>query len=400
MGRKISGDRGDERKELERFLGSQSLDDLAKGIKSQPRDLGLEADPAHEREIRNQNPKDEDYQAKLWEYHNRLTEDYQATLKQYHLKLVAHIILASTVGRSTDEIRRELNSIGIMLCYNVIDEMIFRWRAALAQSWPDDLGERLGGIAEAGPGSLRDRRNDVECTLLSGRKKTISLDKLVESGEVWYGSLDVSPHEVLYRSQYGEWILVSEPIHWGTGEYSIEARELTSAQSHAWFCENQIDLPDLLKGVDSPQPATAGASQARSPGFLINEAAPPEGDREPTEALADPVTLNQAADCKPEKKEQPAPTLDPLDENSLADALLAKGFTIEAAFVRHFKGRQVTTWQEIVEAVCPGEEREWGTVKTWTIRVKNALADVAPRCRLTFSTSQREFKVIKKTLPE
>jgi hypothetical protein len=305
MFRRISGDRVDPRKELQQFLGGQSLADLAKGIQSQPSDLRLEPDPAHERELRNQNPKNEDYQAKLWDYHNRLAEEYQATRKEYHLKLVAYIILASTVGRSTDEIRRELNSNGIMLAYRVIDEMIFRWRAALAQSWPDDLRERLGGIAEAGPGSLHDRRNDVECTLLSGRKKTISLDKLVESGEVWYGSLDMSTHEVLYRSQYGEWILVSETIHWGTGEYSIEARELTSAQSHAWFRENQIDLPDSLKGLE------------------------PVGFRDPAKDSSDPLTT---PGTPPEATTQAKGTrsLSPDELTATMKDLLTGAFNLEA----------------------------------------------------------------------
>ena len=236
MGRRISED---ERKELQRFLGGQNLAELAKGINSQPKDLGLEADPACE--LR---PKDEEYRAKLWEY---LTEEYQAKREGYYLKLVAYIILASIVGRSTKEIQRELKDNSIMWSYNNVDEMIFRWRAALAQGWPDDLGERLSGIAAAGRGSLRDRRNDVECTLLDGRKKAISLDKLVEPS---YGSLDTSPDEVLYRSQYGEWILVSESINWVTGEHSIEAKELTPAQAHTWFWKNQIDLPDSLEGID------------------------------------------------------------------------------------------------------------------------------------------------------
>jgi hypothetical protein len=88
------------------------------------------------------------------------------------------------------------------------------------------------------------------------------------------------------------------------------------------------------------------------------------------------------------------------DENAIADRLLEKGYSIEAAFVRHFKGLQSCTCQEIIEAVCPSEEREWATVKTWTNRVKNALAEVVPRCRLSFSTSQREMRVVKKLLPE
>ena len=219
----ISGDRRDE---LQRFLGGQSLAELARGINSQPKDLALEVDPELQK-------NDEECRAKLLEYP---TEECQAKREEYYLKLVAYIILASTVGRSTREILRDLRGSDIMWSYNNVDEMIFRWKAALAQGWPDDLRERLSGISAAGRGSLRDRRNDVECTLLDGRKKAISLDKLVEPS---YGSVDASPDEVLYRSQYGEWILVSD-----------EARELTPIQAHAWFWKNQIDLPDSLQGID------------------------------------------------------------------------------------------------------------------------------------------------------
>ena len=250
MKKSSSGNSVKERGELQGFLGNVSLSDLAKGINSQPKDFGLEADPGYEKELRKQNPKDDEYQAKLVEYHNRLTEDYRAKLKEYHLKVAAHIILADIVGQPIEEIQRALNEHNVMLSYKNLDEMILRWRKAQAEGWPDNLRERLSGIAQCAPGSRRDRQNDVECTLLNGRKKAISLDQLAESGEVWHGNLDTSPDEVLYRTQYGEWILVSEPIDWGTGKCSIEARELTPAQAHAWFWENQIDLPDSLKGID------------------------------------------------------------------------------------------------------------------------------------------------------
>jgi hypothetical protein len=229
----ISGNSGKERGELQRFLGNVSLSDLAKGINSKPEDFGLQVEGCDEFEVR-----------------ERKSEDYRAKLEEYRLKITAHVILANIEGCSTKEIQRVLNEHNIMLTYKNLDEMIFRWRKAQAEGWPDDLRERLSGIAQCAPGSLRDRRNDVECTLLNGRKKAISLDKLAESGEVWHGNLDTSPDEVLYRTQYGEWILVSEPIDWGTGKCSIEARELTPAQAHAWFWENQIDLPDSLKGID------------------------------------------------------------------------------------------------------------------------------------------------------
>jgi len=233
MKKSISGNSGKERGELQRFLGKVSLSDLAKGINSKPEDFGLQVAGCDELELR-----------------ERKSEDYRAKLEEYWLKITAHVILANIDGCSTKEIQRALNEHNIMLSYKNLDEMIFRWTKAQAEGWPDGLRERLSGIAQCAPGSRRDRQNDVECTLLNGRKKAISLDKLAESGAPWYGSVDTSPDEVLYRTQYGEWILVSEPIDWGTGKCSIEARELTPAQAHAWFWENQIDLPDSLKGID------------------------------------------------------------------------------------------------------------------------------------------------------
>ncbi len=233
MKKSISGNSGKERGELQRFLGNVSLSDLAKGINSKPEDFGLQVEGRDEFEVR-----------------ERKSEDYRAKLKEYRLKITAHVILANIDGCSTKEIQRALNEHNIMLSYKNLDEMIFRWRTAQAEGWPDDLRERISGIAQCAPVSLRDRQNDVEYTLLNGRKKAISLDQLAESGEVWHGNLDTSPDEVLYRTQYGEWILISEPIDWGTGKCSIEARELTPAQAHAWFWENQINLPDSLKGID------------------------------------------------------------------------------------------------------------------------------------------------------
>lgn len=92
---------------------------------------------------------------------------------------------------------------------------------------------------------------------------------------------------------------------------------------------------------------------------------------------------------------------DQLDEDAIADALAARGYQLEAVFVRHFKGRQSTTQHDLVRAVCGDEDmREWSTVKTWVNRVKNALLDVDRTCRLSFSTSSRDFRVIKRIPPE
>jgi hypothetical protein len=105
-----------------------------------------------------------------------------------------------------------------------------------------------------------------------------------------------------------------------------------------------------------------------------------------------------AADSEGEK--QSPKTFAPLDEAAVASALLEKGHALEAAFVRHFRNRSSSSWLDVIEAVCPGEEREWGTVKTWVNRVNNALADVDPDCPLRFSTSQRSHMIIKRILPE
>lgn len=119
-----------------------------------------------------------------------------------------------------------------------------------------------------------------------------------------------------------------------------------------------------------------------------------EGENKPPEAPTELAKPHQ------EKQSNSSDGINPLDETVIADALVARGYTLEAAFVRHFKSRKTTTSDAIVEAVCPGENRDWSTVKTWVNRVKNALIDLDPHCRLSFSTSQREYLVIKRLLPE
>lgn len=95
--------------------------------------------------------------------------------------------------------------------------------------------------------------------------------------------------------------------------------------------------------------------------------------------------------------DQAVPT-DRLDEIAYADKLLERGFPLFAAFVRHFHGRTSTTWQNILEAVCPGEERDWATVRTWANRVNNALREIDPECPLRFHTRERSYLVVKERL--
>jgi hypothetical protein len=102
---------------------------------------------------------------------------------------------------------------------------------------------------------------------------------------------------------------------------------------------------------------------------------------------------SDASPSPPEAAAQP-------DEIAIANALGAKGYHLEAAFVRHFKGRQSTAWDDLVEAVCPGEERSWSTVGTWANRVHNALLNLPPDCRLRFRMSSRGHLIIKTVPPE
>jgi integrase len=90
---------------------------------------------------------------------------------------------------------------------------------------------------------------------------------------------------------------------------------------------------------------------------------------------------------------------DPLDLIAIANALRQKGLTLEGAFIEHFHRRQQATHDEIVEAVCPGEERDWATIKTWVNRVKNALSDLGVAHRLSFRTTIRGYLVIRETPP-
>jgi hypothetical protein len=142
-------------------------------------------------------------------------------------------------------------------------------------------------------------------------------------------------------------------------------------------------------------------------------AGPPVGSS-PSFGSDRPSDRTEAAAEQPARRPEGEPAADPtqphrnvrqsadeLDEDAIADALAALGYQLEAVFVRHFKGRQSTTWQDLVKAVCGDEGvRDWNTVKTWVNRVKNALREYDRQCRLSFSTSSRDFRVIKRIEPE
>jgi hypothetical protein len=85
------------------------------------------------------------------------------------------------------------------------------------------------------------------------------------------------------------------------------------------------------------------------------------------------------------------------DEIAIADLLVSNGHALEGAFVRHFKDKRTSPFEKVVEAVTPGEEREWATVKTWVTRVNNAIYKVDPKCRISFSTTIHGRLVAKDT---
>jgi hypothetical protein len=137
-------------------------------------------------------------------------------------------------------------------------------------------------------------------------------------------------------------------------------------------------------------------SAATKPKTTSGTAARPiEGEPAP----ACPADARPAAAVVPGKVRLKAQPI--IDEIAIAEALTAKKYHLEAAFVRHFKGRQTSPWLDVIDAVCGHDvERAWETVKTWVNRVNNALLDLKPPCRLKFHTSQREHLVIKDTPPK
>jgi hypothetical protein len=185
-------------------------------------------------------------------------------------------------------------------------------------------------------------------------------------------------------------------LRWGG--FDLKARlfeEVPRARDLVLYIKDELKeplTPDVLDKVRGLLSERQGLSPEGADSLLIDDAVKALRFKGPSPAP--PPSGTEAAKDTPE-------AVGPPDEIVVADALAAKGFTLESAFVRHFKGRRTTTWQEIVEAVCGhDEEREWGTVKTWVNRVKNALLEVDPRCRLSFRTSNCKHQVIKEAPAE
>jgi hypothetical protein len=161
--------------------------------------------------------------------------------------------------------------------------------------------------------------------------------------------------------------------------FDRDARERTEGEAAALLRRDGYPLPDRLKGIALPADRIE---------------VPDEPQAIPDPALLVPPPSLSSGTSAPQP-EGAGSTAGQIDAIAIADALAARGYTLEAAIVRHFKRRQTTTKEELVDAVCPGEEREWATVKTWVNRVKNALLDLDPPCGLSFSTTIRGYLIIK-----
>jgi hypothetical protein len=325
-----SDGRGDMYEELQRFLGGQNLADLAKGIKSQPEDFGLKVKECDELEVR-----------------ERKSEDYRAKLEEYRLKIAAYVILADIHGEPIKAIQRDLNRHSIKLSYRTVDEMVYLWRGCEGKSLCDDLKQRLRYVAGLVVGhfgfTLPDRENDVQCMFLSGQKESVSLDWLAESAEVLYGRVDVSPDDILYRTQYGEWILVSEPIDWETGEYSIEVREITPAQARAWCWKNRLSLPDSLKGVAPHGPNSSDDRAMREDS---------EETRSPQDSRLDPAWTPSRAPLQSAPRPEPGQAAISGQGNEQARATVERKPS-EAAALQH-EGEN----QRIEAPASPAEEQD------------------------------------------
>jgi hypothetical protein len=144
-------------------------------------------------------------------------------------------------------------------------------------------------------------------------------------------------------------------------------RELSAGEAAQWLDRNAHILPHRLRG--------RVLSSAKDLGGTASPSEPACPVAEPHE-FAGPEALDQ-----------------PLDKGRIAHALLKEGHSLAAAFVRHFQERRSSTWHELVDAICPGDDRDWNTVKTWVNRVNNALIELKPPSRLRFRTTTRDHLV-------
>jgi hypothetical protein len=163
-------------------------------------------------------------------------------------------------------------------------------------------------------------------------------------------------------------------------------RELSGSEAEHWLARNGHEIPLQLRGR------------------TLSSCRQPESTDQPIR-LPTPTLPSQSGQVgrgkggRPGAGDSGASAVDVLDESSVAEILLKSNRTIEAAVVRHFKGRIQTTHIELIEAVTPGEDRDWQTVKTWMNRTKNAIMEFCPRCNFSFRTTIRGYLITKVSHP-
>jgi integrase len=147
-------------------------------------------------------------------------------------------------------------------------------------------------------------------------------------------------------------------------------------------------------GIANLSSIASGGPNAISPGSdpAVNEtAAEPKAIATPTAG----IELSPATAPVSSTMSQSPHAAGPLDLNAIADQIAEKN-RVAARFLRHFAdNRWQTTEEDLIEAVRPGENIEWGTVKSWVTRVNRILLDLGLLNRLSFRSSNDGFFVYR-----
>ena len=292
----------------------------------------------------------------------------------------------------------------IIGCYRIPETAAIQWLLADGYSLPGDVsppsvaplsaGEPGSTVHAEAAGSAEHTRQLVPYRPLGGGTAWFNP---ASPTQFWTGVRrwdDAGVHKGywhLHRTPDGTWIShfnLDESLQSESGDGSRHVHwQITPKQAERWFALNQQSPPEVL--CNDIEEAAAGQDRIL-PGAANAAEGPASGTAR--RVAPRPTALIQASHCGAAASQ--------VDELSIAEVLRQNGFPLEAAFVRCFKGRSSATWQELVESVCPGEDRDWAAVKTWVYRVKNALAEFFPEYPSRFRTMRRGHMVLKETHTE
>jgi hypothetical protein len=292
----------------------------------------------------------------------------------------------------------------IIGCYRIPETAAIQWLLADGYSLPDDLSPPPVAPRSAGEPDLT-----VHAEAADSAEHTRQLVpyRPLRGGTAWFDPASPTQfwtgvrrwddagvhkgHWHLHRTLDGAWIChfsfdESRRFEPADGQGRVHW-QITPKQAERWFALNQQSPPEVLckdleeaaTGQDPTLPGAASIADETASGIVTPES-------------PSPTAPFQASHCGAAGGQ--------VDELSIAEVLRQKGFPLEAAFVRRFQGRSSATWQELVESVCPGEDRDWAAVKTWAYRVKNAMAKFFPERPLRFHTTRRGHIVFKETRTE